>query len=75
MGYWKKHPRKDLERILERFHELGWTIDDPSTYYRLTCPCGLHLRWFHLTPSNPNYGNQALQWAKRTCPSTAEVAR
>lgn len=75
MGYWKKHPRKEFEAVLDQFHELGWRIDDPPKYYRLRCPCGLHMRWFHLTPSNPNYGVEALQWAKRTCPRTSEEAR
>lgn len=75
MGYWQRHPRKELEQVLEQFDALGWRIDDPPTYYRLRCPCGRHMRWLHLTPSNPNYGNEALQWAKRTCPQTPREAR
>ena len=65
MGYWRKHPRKDLEEVLETFDRHGWTILNPPKYYTLRCPCGQHQRQLHLTPSNPYYGNQALKWAKR----------
>ena len=68
MPGWRKHPRKDLEDVLREFSAHGWRIDDPPKYYRLSCPCGLHMRWLHLTPSNPNHGREALQWARRTCP-------
>lgn len=72
MGRWKRHPRKDLERVLEEFAAHGWRIEDPPKYYRLRCPCGKHSRWLHLTPSNPRYGQEALQWAKRACPMWKE---
>lgn len=65
LGYWRKHKYKDLERILEVFHRHGWRIDDPPTYYTLRCPCGNHQRWFHCTPSDPNYGKNALKWGMR----------
>lgn len=65
MGYWRKHPRKDLEEVLVAFHKAGWLIEDSGTYYRVICPCGDHQRSIHLTPSNPNYGRQALSWLRR----------
>ena len=65
MGYWRKHSRKDLEAVLVAFHEAGWRIGDPPTYYSVRCPCGDHYRWVHLTPSDPNYARNALQWLKR----------
>lgn len=65
MGYWKRHPRKELEAVLQAFHEAGWRITDPPTYYTVRCPCGTHYRWIHLTPSGANYGRDALQWLKR----------
>ena len=68
MSYWRRYPRKDMERVLVEFHRQGWRIIDPPRYYKVLCPCGDHYRWIHLTPSNPYYGNQALQWAKRVCP-------
>jgi hypothetical protein len=64
LGYWRKHPRKELETVLEHFHQAGWSILD-GTYYRVLCPCGLHQRWIHLTPSDPNYGKNALAWLQR----------
>lgn len=64
MGYWQKHTRKDDEAILAEFDQGGWVIEDPPKYYFLKCPCGEHYRWYHLTPSNPHYGKQALRWAK-----------
>ncbi|GAA4855589.1 hypothetical protein [Saccharopolyspora cebuensis] len=65
MGYWKKHPRKDMEKVLEIFHQNGWRVEDPPKYYRVKCPCGDHQRSIHLTPSNPKYGEQALGWLYR----------
>ncbi|RFU18840.1 hypothetical protein D0Z06_24580 [Geodermatophilus marinus] len=65
MGYWKRHKRKDLEEVLEVFHQAGWLIEDPPTYYTLKCPCGKHMRWLHLTPSGANYGRNALAWGRR----------
>jgi hypothetical protein len=38
VGYWRKHPRKELEEVLQIFDEHGWTILDPPTYYGLRCP-------------------------------------
>ena len=63
--YWKKHPRKDMEALLGEFHEADWRIYDPPTYYQVLCPCGLHKRWIHLTPSDPNYAKNALRWLYR----------
>ena len=63
--YWKKPSRKDIGALLGEFHEAGWTIEDPPKYYRVKCPCGLHQRWIHLTPSNPQYAKNALAWLYR----------
>ena len=65
MGYWRKHPRKDLEEVLERFDAAGWRIDDSGAYYKVLCACGSHQRRIHMTPSSPYYGNHALQWLKK----------
>ena len=71
--YWRRHPRKDLEPVLGEFHEAGWTIHDPPTYYTVKCPCGDHMRQIRLTPSNPNYGRDALKWLYRqSCYGRAE---
>lgn len=63
--YWKKHPKKDLEALLGEFHDAGWRIEDPPTYYRVLCPCGDHMRWVHLTPSGNGYVRNALHWLYR----------
>lgn len=75
VAYWRKHPRKELQLVLEEFDAHGWRIEDPPKYYKVSCPCGDHYRWNHLTPSNPYYGNQALRWASRTCPTCKEGRR
>lgn len=68
MGYWQRHPKQTLQAVLGEFHEAGWTIQDPPKYYRVQCPCGLHQRSIHLTPSDPNYARNALRWLRRqTC--------
>lgn len=67
MGYWKKHSKKELEAVLEMFHQAGWRIEDPPKYYKVMCPerCGNHYKWIHLTPSDVNYGKNAVKWLER----------
>ncbi len=67
--YWKKHPKKELEALLGEFHEAGWRIIDPGTYYKILCPCPeQHKTMVHLTPSHRDYANHKLQWLfNRTC--------
>ena len=65
MGYWRKHPKKDLEDVLEEFARHGWRIENPPRYYTVKCPCpDRHMRQIHLTPSNPRYANNALAWLR-----------
>jgi hypothetical protein len=65
VGYWKKHPKKELEVVLQEYDKHGWTIENPPKYYTVKCPCGAHMRWIHLTPSGRGYGKNALAWAQR----------
>lgn len=51
----------------------GWRIEDAVTYYRVKGPCGDHQRSIHLTPSNPNYSRQALNWLRRQPCETRDV--
>jgi hypothetical protein len=64
LGYWKKHPKKELEAALRTLHEHGYKILDPPRYYTVRCPCGAHQRQVHLTPSGGYYANHVLQWAR-----------
>ncbi|GAA4283321.1 hypothetical protein GCM10022261_08520 [Brevibacterium daeguense] len=64
--YWRKHPNKELEALLEEFHEAGWQIINPKKkYYKVRCPCGSHYRSIHISPSNPRYSQDALSWLYR----------
>jgi hypothetical protein len=66
LGYWKKHPKKELEAVLREFDSRGWRIENPPTYYAVKCPCPKqHMRYVHLTPSNPRYANEVLNWLRR----------
>jgi hypothetical protein len=66
LGYWRRHPKKELEAVLREFDKLGWRVEDPPKYYTVKCPCPKkHLRHVHLTPSNPNYANEVIAWLKR----------
>lgn len=68
MGYWPKHPKKELEAVLGEFHEASWTIEKAKKYYKVKCPCGDHMRTIHLSPSNPNYAKDVMKWLPRqTC--------
>lgn len=65
-GYWKSHPRKELQALLVEFHEQGWTILDPPKYYKMRCACpAKHKTTLHLTPSNPDYELNKRKWLRR----------
>lgn len=66
VGYWKTHPKKELQEVLLRFDDQGWRIDNPPKYYKAYCPCSeKHKHTIHLSPSNPNYGKDLLRWLQR----------
>lgn len=65
-GYWKRHPRKDLQMLLIEFDEEKWRIKNPPTYYKVYCPCPTkHKTMVHLTPSDPNYKKNKQAWLHR----------
>lgn len=65
---WKRHPNKELEIVLVKFHEWGWSVTKAKTYYSVKCPCPKkHKKWIHLTPSNSNYAKDTLAWGARQC--------
>lgn len=63
-----RHPKKDLEDLLRAFEAANWRVIKKSGYYKVYCPCGQHLRTVHLSPSDPYYKRNVLQWLHRqTC--------
>ena len=65
-GYWKTHPKKELQALLMRFHLQGWRIIDPPTYYKAYCGCASkHKTTIHLTPSGANYVLDKEKWLQR----------
>jgi hypothetical protein len=60
-----KHPIKELEALLKYAEHHEWRADKPNAYFRLRCPCGMHQRRIHLTPSDPNYELNARKWLER----------
>lgn len=65
-GYWKTHSKPELQELLMLFHQQGWKIKDPPTYYKALCSCkGKHWTTVHLTPSNPNYALNKRKWLER----------
>lgn len=65
-----KHPNRDLEALLSRMEDKGWTISKrPRGYYKAKCPCDdKHMKTVHVTPSNPNYQkNLEAQLRRSTC--------
>lgn len=65
MGYWPKHPKKELEALLGEFHEASWRVERASKYYKVYCPCGEHKRTVHVSPSNPKYAQNVIKWLYR----------
>ncbi len=60
-----RHPRSDLEIVLRLAEERQWEVSRGGKYYRCLCPCGEHLKWVHLTPSDPNYPRNLRAWFTR----------
>src|SRR6266487_434562 len=57
----QKHKVKELEALLAEAESKGWRVDKKTLYFRLRCPCGKHMTWVHLTPSNPKYEQEKRQ--------------
>lgn len=57
---------QDTRELIREFERAGWkVVYRKNGYPRVLCPCGKHQRSIHKTPSNPNYGKDALQWLRR----------
>lgn len=65
MGYWRRHPKKEGQDVLDAFDRQRWRIENSPTYYTVLCACGDHQTRVHLTPSDPNYWRNKLAWARR----------
>lgn len=51
-GYWKKHPKKEIQLFLYELHLSGWRIENPPRYYTALRPFPKkHRASIHLTPS------------------------
>ncbi|MDA8282297.1 MAG: hypothetical protein M0Z42_03115 [Actinomycetota bacterium] len=60
-----RHPRPELEEICREVEQAGWRVVKGSAYFKAYCPCGLHKRSVHLTPSGKDYGKNLRQWFRR----------
>lgn len=53
--WWPRHPNKDIEEVLVELDGQKWRITRGRKYYQVPCPCGLHRKVIHMTPSSRNY--------------------
>ncbi|MGY6501657.1 MAG: hypothetical protein ACXIVQ_12315 [Acidimicrobiales bacterium] len=57
MGDRQRHPKKDLEALLQFAEGLGWRVVRKGKYFSCYCPCpAKHRESIAMTPSDPNYG-------------------
>jgi len=61
-----KHPKPELEAILKQAEIQGWRVDRGKKYYKMFCPCKVHFKTVHLSPSDPNYPLNLRKWLTRT---------
>lgn len=62
-----RHPNKNLEAVLRRAEAKNWTVTKTRRgYFKMRCSCGVHQKMMHLTPSDPNYERNLVQWLRRT---------
>lgn len=59
-----RHQTAALEKLLREAEAQGWVVTR-SKYFRCACPCKLHLKWIHATPSDPNYARNQRAWFTR----------
>ncbi len=59
-----RHPKKEGEAILAMVEYQGWIVTKPN-YFRAKCPCGRHIKWIHLTPSDARYWRNLSKWFER----------
>lgn len=63
-----RHPRKELEELLRNAERRGWKVSKGRKYFKMKCPCGIHIKTVHLTPSDPRYLRNTLSLlARETC--------
>lgn len=62
-----EHPWKEGRDAIAAAAAMGWTASRSKTKFKMTCACGKHITWMHLTPSNPNYFKERLRYFQRTC--------
>jgi hypothetical protein len=60
-----KHPDKDIRAFLATVEAAGWVVVKASKYFKCKCPCGLHMKWVHLTPSGAQYLLNTRKWFER----------
>lgn len=60
-----RHPRQELENLLREAEQHLWTFSKGRKYFKGKCPCGLHLKTVHLTPSSSNYATNLKHWFQR----------
>ncbi len=63
-----RHVNKELEQVIQDAEAKSWGVThNPKTgYYRLTCPCGVHMKWLAKTPSGVRYEKNLRGWLART---------
>jgi hypothetical protein len=68
-----QHSEGDARKVAS---DLGWREARRSKkgYSKFLCPCGQHFKWFHKTPSDPNYWKNVIAYLKRICPDKGKGA-
>ncbi len=63
-----RHTVKEIEALLRSLESQGWRVKKDRKYYKAYCPCGLHKKTVHLTPSTTGYLRNLVGWLRReTC--------
>lgn len=62
-----KHPDKDLEKVLRDGEKQGWIVNKRGRYFKMYCPCGIHIKTVHITPHKNYKQNLLSQLRSQTC--------
>lgn len=51
-----RHPRSELEELIQTAERFGWRVEKAKKYYKAFCPCPLKcMETIHISPSGVNY--------------------
>lgn len=72
MGDRQRHPKPDGERLLATAEDHNCGVSRRKGYFKVKCPCGVHMTTVHLTPQRGHFRAKLRLMEKWPCWSNEE---